>query len=282
MSNIEWTGETWNPIVGCSKVSPGCANCYAEKMARRLVAMGQSKYVGAVDGRGRWTGEVWYDAPSHEIPLQVKTPRIWFVNSMSDLFHEKVSLNWQMRIWEMMAKCYWHTFQILTKRADEMLRRVELLTNIYGELPNVWLGVSVETQKYADKRVPLLCQTSAAVRFLSCEPLLEHVSLTGYLNDGSDWLQHLHWVITGGESGSGAREFNLGWGRDIIDQCRAFNVPVFVKQVGANPVQGVAESKASFIIKSRKGNDMNEWPEDLRVREMPAHASASVLYERGG
>lgn len=269
MSKIEWTGKTWNPIVGCSRISEGCRHCYAERMAARLAAMGQDKYKGAVDERGRWSGVLWFDAPSHEIPLRVKKPTTWFVNSMSDMFHERQQVNWLMRIWEVMRRANWHTFQILTKRSKLMLQQATLMADIYGLLPNVWLGVSLENQKCADERIPDLCATPAALRFISAEPLLGHVNLGGYCNDGSDWLDHIGWVIVGGESGATAtvRPFHLGWATDIIDQCRDYDTRVFIKQLGA--VATIGAPPRPYPTKARKGNDPAEWPPEIRVREMP-------------
>jgi protein gp37 len=248
MSKIEWTGKTWNPIVGCSRISEGCRHCYAARMARRLAAMGQAKYQGAVDEHGRWNGQVWFDAPSYDLPLKVKAPTVWFVNSMSDLFHEGVSINWIMRVWDVMKDCPQHTFQILTKRAErlgKLLAADGVLTATYGVLPNVWLGVSVENQAAADERIPWLVQAQAAIRFLSCEPLLGPVELGRWLPPapGVSWAHEvmeawgedtnkIDWVICGGESGPGARPMSPDWARALRDQCTAAGVPFFMKQWG--------------------------------------------------
>lgn len=249
-SKIEWTEQTWNPIAGCTRVSPGCQNCYAERMAKRLIAMGQEKYFGTIDKNGRWSGELSFDVDNWNAPLKRKKPTTYFVNSMSDLFHEKVLFNWHMRIWDVMRDTPQHTYQILTKRADIMARRSKALTEIYGVLPNVWLGVSVENQKYADERIPYLLQTPAAVRFLSCEPLLGPVVLPswdsyifhdGFGNNGPmttnigysfepDNL--INWVIVGGESGPNARPMHPDWARGLRDQCTGAGVPFFFKQWG--------------------------------------------------
>lgn len=278
-TKIEWVtnsegvkGETWNPFVGCSRVSPGCQACYAERMAKRLIAMGQEKYQGTVDKNGRWTGNLNFDIDNYQAPLKRKTPTVYFVNSMSDLFHEKVGFNWIMRVWDVMRDTPQHTYQILTKRADIMSRTGKALSEIYGVLPNVWLGVSVETQQYADERIPYLLETPAAIRFLSCEPLLGPVDLDGYLGtelqlsdydfdigDGVDW------VIVGGESGPGARAFDLDWANSLVKQCQNTDTAVFVKQLGSNPRM----DNVGYPTKDKKGGDINEWPEWLRVREFP-------------
>ncbi len=210
MSNIEWTQKTWNPIAGCSKVSPGCANCYAEMMAGRLAAMGQTKYQGLTVLQGshqRWTGKIAFDEHALLEPLRRKTPTTYFVDSMSDLFHENVTDEQIDRIFAVMALCPQHTFQVLTKRPERMLRWFTKHYNVYSPgaremvfgyvqkkkgysptdsmwisdaakafdawpLPNVWLGVSVENQATADERIHLLLETPAAVRFISAEPLL--------------------------------------------------------------------------------------------------------------
>lgn len=269
MSKIQWTEKTWNPVVGCTRVSPGCQHCYAERMAKRLIAMGQDKYTGTVDKNGRWTGVLNFDHNSLSIPLRHKKPEVWFVDSMSDLFHEQVSQEWLIEVWKVMRDTPQHTYQILTKRADVMEERVKGLVETFGILPNVWLGVSVENQEYADKRIYHLINTPAAIRFLSCEPLLGLVDLSYWLIKYHESQKvrpwHIDWVIIGGESGPGARPFHLEWARGIIDECQAADVAVFMKQVGSNPVM----DNVGYPIKDHKGGDMSEWPEWLRVREMP-------------
>jgi protein gp37 len=235
-SAIEWTDATWSPIVGCSRVSPGCQHCYAEALAYRLAAMGQKKYEGLtrkVGGEIRWTGAVRLAEEALDLPLRWKKPRRIFVNSMSDLFHEKVEGAWMDRIFSVMAACQQHQFQVLTKRA----RRMEIFTRLRKRpLPNVWLGVSVENQETADERIPVLLRCPAAVRFLSVEPLLGPVDLDGLWGyPGSaehDTLSRwpIHWVIVGGESGPGYRHMQTAWLEAVVGQCRAAKVPVFVKQ----------------------------------------------------
>ena len=210
-SDIEWTEATWNPVTGCSKVSPGCKNCYAERMAKRLQAMGSSNYVNG------------FQVALHEHmlsrPLSWKRPRRIFVNSMSDLFHESVPLGFIQQVFGVMREAQWHTFQVLTKRDQRLL---ELSSEI--EWPgNVWMGVSVEdTQRTF--RVDSLRRTNAKTKFLSIEPLLGPIP-------GLD-LRGIDWVIVGGESGPHARPMDPDWALDIRDQCVAQDVPFFFKQWG--------------------------------------------------
>lgn len=210
-SSIEWTESTWNPITGCTKVSPGCKHCYADRMAKRLKAMGLDKYANGF--------ELTLHEDELERPLDIKKPEVIFVNSMSDLFHEKVPIEFIQRIFDVMREADWHTFQILTKRAN---RLAEL--NEHIDWPtNVWMGVSVENRDYTF-RIDLLRQTDAHIKFLSLEPLLGPLP---NLN-----LSHIDWVIVGGESGPGARSMLEDWVVDIRDQCVAAKVPFFFKQWG--------------------------------------------------
>lgn len=210
-SDIEWTEATWNPVTGCTKVSAGCANCYAERMARRLQAMGQSNYRNGFEVT---THEHMLDAP-----LSWTRPRTVFVNSMSDLFHRDVPERFIGRVFDIMRRATQHTFQILTKRAERMARLAPCL----NWTPNIWAGVTVENADCAG-RIESLRQVPAHVRFLSIEPLLgplRELDLTG-----------IHWVIVGGESGPGARPIEEEWVTDILDQCRTAGVPFFFKQWG--------------------------------------------------
>jgi protein gp37 len=209
-SSIEWTESTWNPVTGCTKVSPGCAHCYAERLASRLQAMGNPRYLHG------------FAVTLHEdlvtLPLRWSRPRTIFVNSMSDLFHESVPDSFIERVFDTMAAADWHTFQVLTKRADR-------LATLGASLPwpsNVWAGVSVENQAMT-WRVDRLRGVPAAVRFLSCEPLLGPLQLN---------LSGIQWVIAGGESGPRAREMDLSWARGLRDQCHIAGVPFFLKQLG--------------------------------------------------
>ena len=224
-SKIEWTQMTWNPVTGCSKVSPGCAHCYAERMARRLKLMGQPNYRNGF--------QVTTHERMLELPRQMRKPRLIFVNSMSDLFHELVPLDFIARVFGVMASCPQHTFQVLTKRSAR-------LRDIAGQLPwpsNVWMGVTVETPGYAT-RIDDLRQTPAKVKFLSLEPLLAGMPS---LN-----LQGIDWVIVGGESGPGARPMKEEWVLDIRDQCVAAGVPFFFKQWG-----GVNKKRAGRLLQGK-------------------------------
>lgn len=383
-TGIEWTDATWNPIRGCSRVSEGCRNCYAERVASRFSGPGEPYhglafrgYGKGVQGGPRWTGEVRLVAEHLADPLRWRRPRRVFVNSMSDLFHEKVPDEWIDRIFAAMAlglrdveRCRRrdcshdpcegdgsgrfsrHTFQILTKRPErarvylshtqrqdkigEALSEIPGFTfsdsvyeNVADEwpLPNVWLGVSVEDQATADARIPLLLSTPAAVRFVSYEPALGPVDFGPWIathdcrsGQGPCWRgfseelgaddereqrcprcggaqvglleqdeARLNWVIVGGESGPGARPFDVAWARSTIAACRAAGVACFVKQLGARPFVGepvqvdvlkahedVALVTTDGHLGDRKGGDPYEWPEDLRVRAFPAQAETGA------
>ncbi|MPZ70640.1 MAG: DUF5131 family protein [Actinobacteria bacterium] len=225
-TGIEWTDSTWNPTTGCRKVSPGCDHCYAATLAKRLKAMGSTRYqTDGPDGEG--FGLALHPDKIEE-PLKWKRPRRVFVNSMSDLFHPGIPSSFLDRVFEVMAACPQHQFQILTKRPTRMAREVSRLEDKFGGvLKNVWLGTSVEDQEWAGKRVPHLLNTPAAVRFLSCEPLLGEVDLSPWLDPDS-----LHWVIVGGESGPQHRPVAIEWIRAIRDQCLDAGIPFFFKQWG--------------------------------------------------
>jgi protein gp37 len=210
-SGIEWTDATWNPVTGCTKISAGCDHCYAETLSLRLQKMGQAKYRNGF--------EVTLHPQALAIPLKWREPRRVFVNSMSDLFHAHVPKEFVAEIWRVMSACPQHTFQVLTKRPERMAR----WTMIHPAPPNVWLGTSVEDMRVV-QRIDRLRECQASVRFLSCEPLigpLSNVNLTG-----------INWVITGGESGDGARPCNPEWVREIRDQCQNQGVAFFHKQWG--------------------------------------------------
>ncbi len=278
-TGIEWTDATWNPIRGCSRVSEGCRHCYAEGVAHRFSGPGLP-YEGLTT-LGKWNGTIKFVEEHLLDPLKWKTPRRIFVNSMSDLFHDNVTDGMLDRIFAVMALCPQHTFQILTKRPERMLAYLtvanvmggwgyyasQILHKVTGihdlqrdmavaptfPLPNVWLGVSVESDKHRD-RIDVLRQTPAAVRFLSCEPVIADLSLRWlcgwdkihprHLNsdfnidgrpistDELDGLRELDWVICGGESGPGARPMHPDWARSLRDQCVAAGVPFFFKQWG--------------------------------------------------
>lgn len=275
-TKIAWTEQTWNPIVGCTRISPGCQHCYAERMAKRLIAMGQEKYKGTIDKNDRWSGVLNFGSEKTlNEPIRNCKPTMYFVNSMSDLFHEALPF-WMIKaVWQVMYNANWHTFQILTKRAEFMKERTRELSNIFGLLPNVWLGVSVENQQYADERIPHLLQTPAVVRFLSCEPLLGPIDLTGKTVDGV-WIDpdyakldpHLadiveregwwiNWVIVGGESGPDARPMKPEWARSLRDQCQAAGVPFFFKQWG-----GVNKKAAGRLL---DGVEWSQFPQEIKV-----------------
>lgn len=304
-TTIEWTQETWNPVTGCTKVSEGCRHCYAATFAGRQM--------------GAWKGREFSDVRCHPerlgIPGHWRRPRRVFVNSMSDLFHPAVPYQFIDRVFATKATLPRHTFQVLTKRPermrDYMIRRFtegspERMTTKSGipMIPpsNVWLGVSCEDQATADERIPLLLQTPAAVRFVSCEPLLGPVSfrwakwddhkpnprratqmpeardgLAGCVSH-LDGLRMLDWIIVGGESGPKARPCDVAWIRSIVEESREAVVPCFMKQLGANPRLLKSEQVTGFVsalahvgafLRDRKGGDPAEWPKDLRVREMP-------------
>jgi protein gp37 len=211
MSSIEWTEATWNPVTGCTKISPGCKFCYAEVMARRLHAMGQHRY------RNRF--EVTLQDDMVEVPLSWRKPRVIFVNSMSDLFHRDIPDEFIIRLFDTMNRASWHTFQVLTKRSD----RLRELAPRLSWTENVWMGVSVEDRRRA-VRIADLVAVPAHVRFLSVEPMLEAIPdlpLTG-----------IHWVIVGGESGRTPRHIDPAWVRSVRDQCIAADVAFFFKQWG--------------------------------------------------
>ena len=210
-SSIEWTETTWNPLTGCDKVSPGCKHCYAERMARRLQAMGQANYANGF--------ELTIHEHMLEVPLRWKRPQMVFVNSMSDLFHEVVPLDYIQQVFDVMRRAHWHRFQVLTKRSD----RLAELSLLIDWPHNVWMGVSVEREDYRF-RIDHLRQAGAKVRFLSLEPLLGPLDALE--------LDGIHWVIVGGESGPGARPMQQEWVTNIRDQCEAGGVPFFFKQWG--------------------------------------------------
>lgn len=242
MSKIEWTGKTWNPVTGCTKISAGCKHCYAETMAKRLQAMGAKGYENGFELTVQ--GQDAFDKP-----LRCKKPTTYFVCSMSDLFHESVSFSTIDRVIEIIEQCPQHTFQILTKRAARMSEYFNtpfLMLGRFGKKKtapkNVWLGVTCENQETANERIPHLLSIDASVRFLSIEPMLGEIDIfskvTGDLliesplkyNGGS----HIDWIIVGGESGHKARPMNPEWARSIRDQCAKAHHPVdfFFKQWG--------------------------------------------------
>lgn len=233
-SSIEWTESTWNPLTGCTKVSPGCKHCYAERMAKRLHAMGQPNYANGF--------KLTLHPQALEIPLSWKKPQMIFVNSMSDLFHKDVPVDFIQQVFDVMRRADWHTFQVLTKRSERLL---ELDPQI--EWPdNVWMGVSVENQDYTF-RIDHLRQTHARTRFLSLEPLLGPLPRLK--------LHRINWAIVGGESGPGARPILEEWVIDIRDQCLKAHVPFFFKQWG-----GVNKKRAGRLLQGQTWDQMPALP----------------------
>ncbi|MBI5323227.1 DUF5131 family protein [Bradyrhizobium sp.] len=219
---IEWTDATWNPVAGCSVLSPGCTNCYAMRMAARLDAMGVAKYRGLTrksGGRAKWTGKIRLDREALVAPVKWRRPRRIFVNSMSDLFHDAVPEDFVADVWAVMASTQWHTYQILTKRPVRMAK----ITAGLKMLPNVWLGTSVENAEHLD-RIDALRKVNAAIRFISFEPLLGSV--------GAANLTGIHWAIVGGESGPRARPMLEEWVDEIEAACRPAGTAFFFKQWG--------------------------------------------------
>ena len=257
-TNIEWThvpgykGETWNPVRGCVKISPGCKHCYAETTAERFRGVPGHAYEQGFDLRlAPWL------LPK---PLRHRKPRAYFVNSMSDLHQDGVPREFLSRCYDVMHECKRHIFMVLTKRADNMRSAAGLMYTASDD--NVWLGVSVEDRKYGLPRVDILRTIPAAVRFLSIAPLLEDL---GPLD-----LSGIHWVIIGGESGPGARLFDIDWAEQIVIQCKEQGVPVFLKQLGAAPVRSFGDMPIKIRLKSKKGSDEAEWPSHLRgLKQFP-------------
>lgn len=230
LSSIEWTDATWNPVTGCSKVSTGCLNCYAERMAKRLKAMGVARYS---DG---------FNVKTHddliEVPLKWKSPRVIFVNSMSDLFHEKVPDHYIKLIFEIMNSCPQHTFQVLTKRSQ----RLNELSYKLRWTHNIWMGVSVENADAA-YRIRDLAETNARVKFISCEPLLGPITRMP--------LKNIDWIIVGGESGPHSRVMKKQWAISIRNQCIRQNIPYFFKQWG-----GTRKKARGRILEGRTWDEM--------------------------
>jgi len=229
-SSIEWTESTWNPSTGCDAISPGCENCYAERMSLRLKAMGQSKYRNGF--------KLTTHPNTLDLPLRWKKPQRIFVNSMSDLFHDQVPIDYIQRVFSTMRRAHWHQFQVLTKRSGRLLAVNEKI----DWPPNVWMGVSVESAAYKT-RIDHLRKTDAAVKFLSLEPLIDDL--------GTLDLDNMDWVIVGGESGPGARPMEKKWVDAIRRQCTADRVPFFFKQWG-----GVQKKRTGRELNGRTYNEM--------------------------
>lgn len=279
-SKIEWTDHTFNPWVGCTKISPGCDHCYAEGWAKRsgLVKWGGTRRRTSA---AYWRQPLKWNAEAQRVRRRLRV----FCASLADVFDKDVPLEWRTDLFRMIHATPALDWLLLTKRIGNVLPSLKALG--CDRLPeNVWLGITVVSQEEADRDIPKLLAAPAWMRFLSCEPLLGPLDLThlaatverstlynlNCLNAQYEWSgpgahPTVDWVIVGGESGPSARPFTLGWGKDIVRQCRAADVPVFVKQVGANPVN--REGERCPHIHDRKGKVMEEWPEVLRVREFP-------------
>jgi protein gp37 len=229
-SQIEWTDATWNPVTGCTKISPGCKHCYAERMALRLRAMGQANYRNGFD--------VTLQPQMLELPLRWKRSKRIFVNSMSDLFHEDVPLAYIRQVFEVMGRAEWHQYQVLTKRSE----RLRELSSQLEWAPQIWMGVSVENEKYAC-RIDDLRETGARVKFLSIEPLLGPLTKLD--------LRGIDWAIVGGESGPGARPVDPAWVTDLRDQCIESGVAFFFKQWG-----GVQKKRTGRMLEGRTWDEL--------------------------
>ena len=277
-TSIEWTDFTWNPIRAnlkgargprphtgtfCTRVSPGCTNCYASVINKRF-GNGLEYTVPNLE-----RVEFFIDEKILAEPLRRKKPARIFVADMFDLFHEAIPPEFIAEVLRVALKIPRHTFQFLTKRAERMRDLVNRAQEHWGVKfgQHMHFGVSVEDQQRADERIPLLLQTPAAVRFLSVEPQLEEIDIRAYLATGL-----IHLVIDGGESGTSARRFNLAWAESLLGQCKAAGVPFFMKQIGSKPEP--YGWRFSQGVRDRKGGDPAEWPESLRVREFPKAAVA--------
>jgi protein gp37 len=249
-SSIEWTDVTWNPVTGCTKISPGCKHCYAERMAKRLEAMGQRNYANGF--------KLTLQPHMLELPLKWRQPSQIFVNSMSDLFHKDVPTSYIKQVFDVMRRADWHKYQILTKRSD----RLRQLAPQLPWAPHIWMGVSIESDAYL-YRIDDLRKTEANIKFLSIEPLLgplPSLDLTG-----------IDWVIVGGESGPGARPMDQNWVRGIRNICLEATVPFFFKQWG-----GVVKSRTGRTL---DGQTWDEMPDDLPVER---HSPFCILEPMAG
>jgi protein gp37 len=315
-TEIAWCDYSWNPLVGCSKLSLGCQKCYAAEAAKSARLQQFSQYQKVKE----WDGTIEFVENQLTKPLSWKSPKKVFVGSMSDIFHKNVKDEWLDKIFAVMAFARQHTFQVLTKRPKRMQQylsdpatvdRIEEAGYTFTHnmdcvnnwsLPNVWLGTSVENQQVAGDRIPLLLDSPAAVRFLSCEPLLEELNLISHEREGRSYNYLLNtWetrrsgaggavaggrispfyadgidqIIIGGESGPGARPCHIDWIRSLVRQCQQTKTAVFVKQWGSNAINstpyidGVVQNNFQVKLKNRKGGDITELPLDVQIREFP-------------
>lgn len=296
VTSIAWTDHTFNPWVGCTKVSPGCTHCYAEARDQRFH---DGKHWGKGAPRSRTSPSNWRQplAWNREAAAAGVRKRV-FCASLADVFDAEVPEAWRMDLWRLIDNCPNLDWQLLTKRPENVKCMLPWSGTNPTPWPHVWLGTTVEDQERADLRIPILLNAPAAKRFLSVEPQLGPVDLRPALQqsgvpghcydiDGGLWHEPgtcegatvncdgkccaptVDWVIVGGESGAGARPFEIAWARSIMAQCKAARVPVFMKQLGAQPVRETEDDALWNIGISRKGGDPSEWPEDLRIREFP-------------
>ena len=264
-TKISWThlpgykGETWNVILGCSRVSPGCSRCYAEVITARFAEDPKSPFHGLAtitnSGEARWTNEIRFMHHRIHLPKSWREPRCVFVNSMGDLFHKDVPFDFLSSVFDVMTECNKHIFIILTKR-PEIMRDYMQLNPQYVQ-SHIWLGTSVENQETVNERLPILISTLASKKVVSAEPLLGPIDISDY--HGIDW------ILIGGESGVHARPFHVEWGLNLIAQCREIGVVPFMKQLGRNPYQNGKQ----LHLKDSKGGDPNEWVQALQVQEWP-------------
>ena len=271
-TEIAWTDHTFNPCWGCQRVSPGCERCYAETFAKRT---GHNVWGPSAEyrrfGDKHWNEPLKWnrDAGSEGVRRRV------FCASMADVFDLRGPVEDRARLWKLIIETPHLDWLLLTKRPQNIAELAPAPWVTKGFPPNVWLGTTVEDQKRAEERIPVLLDIPAAVRFLSCEPLLGPINVGSYLGNGGDvWPSHLDWVICGGESGPGARPFALEWAERLLNQCAAAGVPFFMKQLGAFTVseqRTTLEGEWAWRagLKDRKGGDPAEWPEELRVRQFP-------------
>jgi protein gp37 len=293
-TKIQWTDHTFNPWVGCARVSPGCVNCYAEAYDKRVGGVPVSQRDnpdaaelrwGAGAPRTRTTVTYWrqplkWNAAAEKAGVRARV----FCASLADVFEDRPDLEpWRRDLFALIDATPWLDWQLLTKRPENIARLMPPLPwpeSACGKSPegdlvrrNVWLGCTVEDQRRANERIPELIRVPAMVRFLSCEPLLERVDLSRWLDEDQNGFHcEIDWVIVGGESGPGARPFDVAWAREIVNECRDAgrgDPKPFVKQFGSRPIDSGRVDHFALRLADHHGGDMSEWPEDLRVREFP-------------
>lgn len=300
-TNIEWAEKVWNPTIGCTRVSPGCAHCYAFEVHDKrhkgyMAALARGEKLKLPKQYAKPFKDFQFFGGRLQDPMHWRKPARIFVNSMSDVFHERMTIEFWSAMVTTMTLCPQHQFLILTKRADRMMDFCQQVS----PPPNAWMGVTVENQKAADERIPYLLKTPAAVRWLSVEPMLERIEFkwSHFVPFGESGRSHIQWLVLGGESGPKSRHFYVEWARDVRKFCQKTGTPLFIKQLGSFcldhndqgfegeephcwpagtadklPVPEDDEMQGDPIpirLKDRKGGDMAEWPEDLRIREYPS------------